>query len=99
LPLPTEYRKMLDSDVADVKNIGGGRYAGALTAGLFLQRFVRDVPWVHLDIAGPASAEEEDGYVPKGGTGFGVRTLLELVSGLQPVAGRGQPADGPAVRS
>jgi leucyl aminopeptidase len=78
LPLPEDYRKMIDSEVADIKNIGG-RYAGALTAGLFLREFVGDVPWVHLDIAGPARSEEDEGYVRKGGTGFGVRTLVEAV--------------------
>src|SRR5207253_1999293 len=67
LPLPEEYRKLIDSDVADIKNIGG-RYAGALTAGLFLKEFVGDVPWAHLDIAGPARSEDDDGYLCKGGT-------------------------------
>jgi leucyl aminopeptidase len=80
LPLPKEYRKLLDSEIADMKNISGGGYGGALTAGLFLQEFVDGVPWVHLDIAGPARAGSDDGYVRKGGTGFGVRTLLELVT-------------------
>jgi leucyl aminopeptidase len=79
LPLPREYRKLLDSEVADVKNVSGGGYGGALTAGLFLQEFVDGAPWVHLDIAGPARAGSDDGYVVKGGTGFGVRTLVELV--------------------
>ena len=83
LPLPTEYRKLIDSDVADMKNIGGGRYAGALTAGLFLQEFVADVPWAHLDIAGPARSDDDEGYLSKGGTGFGVRTILEAVMGFQ----------------
>ena len=83
LPLPEEYRKQIDSDVADVKNIGGGRYAGALTAGLFLREFVADVPWAHLDIAGPARSEEDEGYLQKGGTGFGVRTLVEAVMSFQ----------------
>lgn len=78
LPLPDEYRKLLDSEVADVRNIGTSSYGGALTAGLFLKEFVGDVPWAHLDIAGPARAGADDGYVAKGGTGFGVRTLLEL---------------------
>ena len=79
LPLPEDYRKSIDSDVADVKNVSPGRYGGALTAGLFLREFVGDVPWVHLDIAGPARSEEDEGYLPKGGTGFGVRTLVEAV--------------------
>ena len=79
LPLPEDYRKMLDSPVADLKNIGGP-HGGALTAGLFLREFVGEgIPWVHLDIAGPAFNEAgEDGEIPKGGTGFGVRTLIEL---------------------
>ena len=80
LPLFEGYRSQIESDIADVKNIGGGRYGGALTAGLFLKEFVGDVPWAHLDIAGPARSEEDDGYVQKGGTGFGVRTLAELVT-------------------
>jgi leucyl aminopeptidase len=84
LPLPKEYRKDIDSDVADIKNTGTGRYGGALTAGLFLEEFVDRTPWVHLDIAGPARAESDDGYVPKGGTGFGVRTIIETVLGFAP---------------
>jgi leucyl aminopeptidase len=88
LPLPPDYRRMLDSDVADLKNIGG-KHAGALTAGLFLREFVGDVPWAHLDIAGPAAAEEDDPLVPKGGTGFGVRTLVEALEGFEPPGDRG----------
>ncbi len=80
LPLPKEYRKLIDSEIADMKNIGSGGYAGALTAGLFLQEFVADVPWAHLDIAGPSRAAADDGHARRGGTGFGVRTLIELVS-------------------
>ncbi len=83
LPLPEEYRKLIDSEVADIKNIGGGRYAGALTAGLFLKEFVGDVPWVHLDIAGPARSDDDEGYLSKGGTGFGVRTILEAVAAFR----------------
>ena len=67
--------------MADIKNIGAAGAAGTLSAGLFLQEFVDDLPWVHLDIAGPAwRSDGEDGYLAKGGTGFGVRTLLELVA-------------------
>jgi leucyl aminopeptidase len=80
LPLPDEYRKKIDSEVADIKNTGGDRYGGALTAGLFLKEFVGDVPWAHLDIAGPARSEEDNAYTPKGASGFGVRTLVELLS-------------------
>jgi leucyl aminopeptidase len=75
LPLPPEYRKDIESDLADLKNVGD-RYGGALFAGLFLEEFVDDRPWAHLDIAGPARAESEDGYLSKGSTGVTVRTLL-----------------------
>jgi leucyl aminopeptidase len=84
LPLPADYRKLLESEVADLRNISTGSYGGALTAGLFLERFVDDVAWAHLDIAGPARAGADDGELTKGGTGFGVRTLLELVSAFDP---------------
>jgi leucyl aminopeptidase len=81
LPLPADMRRQIDSDVADIKNVAGGRWGGALIAGLFLQEFVGDgIPWAHLDIAGPAEATEDDAESRKGGTGFGVRTLLRLLS-------------------
>jgi len=78
LPLPDDYRKNLESEVADLRNISSTRYGGALTAGLFLEAFVDGRPWVHLDIAGPARASADDGELTSGGTGFGVRTLVEL---------------------
>src|SRR5262249_44811945 len=78
LPLPERLRDMLKSDVADMKNTGE-RYGGALTAGLFLKEFVGTTPWVHVDIAGPASADKEYGVFAKGGTGFAVATLLEYL--------------------
>jgi len=80
LPLPDFYRRHIDSEIADMKNIGQPGKAGTLVAGLFLKEFVGDVPWAHLDIAGPARSEEDSGVLRKGGTGFGVRTLLELLS-------------------
>jgi leucyl aminopeptidase len=83
LPLPKEYRKSLDSQVADIKNISGSGTPGALTAGLFLQEFVAGRPWAHLDIAGPAWVDEEDALGPRGGTGFGVRTLVALAEGFR----------------
>jgi leucyl aminopeptidase len=95
LPLPPEYRKQLESEVADMKNIGGS-YGGALTAGLFLQEFVDGAPWVHLDIAGPARADADEGYLTKGGTGFGVRTLVELVRTFEAPAAS---TDGAAKRT
>jgi leucyl aminopeptidase len=83
MPLPPELRKSLDSDVADLANIGE-RNGGMLTAGLFLKEFVPDgVKWAHLDIAGPAfNTGEPHGYTPKGGTGVPVRTLVEWLTSL-----------------
>jgi leucyl aminopeptidase len=78
LPLPPRLAEQLKSEVADMKNTGE-RWGGALTAGLFLKEFVGDTPWVHVDIAGPASAEKELGHVAKGGTGFAVATLIEFL--------------------
>jgi leucyl aminopeptidase len=83
LPLPQEYRKLIDSQVADIRNISGGGSPGALTAGLFLQEFVGGLPWAHLDIAGPAWVDDEDALGPRGGTGYGVRTLLALAEGFK----------------
>lgn len=80
LPLPNEYRKQLDSEIADLQNIGSGRFGGTLVAGLFLQEFVGETPWVHLDIAGPVTTDENEAEFPKGATGFGVRTLIEIVN-------------------
>jgi leucyl aminopeptidase len=80
LPLPDHMRGRLDSEIADLKNVAGGRDGGALIAGLFLREFVADgIPWAHLDIAGPADSSENDGELRKGGTGFGVRTVLRLL--------------------
>lgn len=82
LPLPDDYKAQFESTVADMKNIGGP-HGGALTAGLILQEFVAvGIPWAHLDIAGPAYSESDDGEICKGGTGFGVRTLVELAAGF-----------------
>jgi leucyl aminopeptidase len=78
MPLAEPYDKMIDSDIADVKNIGG-RDAGSITAAQFLQRFINDVPWAHLDIAGMAWSSKDADTVPKGGTGYGVRLLDRLV--------------------
>jgi leucyl aminopeptidase len=82
MPLPEELRKSLDSETADLSNIGD-RYGGMLVAGLFLNEFVPDsIPWAHLDVAGPAwNQGEVHGYTPKGATGVPVRTLLEWLEG------------------
>ncbi|PIE74738.1 MAG: leucyl aminopeptidase [Deltaproteobacteria bacterium] len=79
LPLYKGYSKMLKSSIADLKNIGGGRYGGAITAALFLKEFIEKSNWVHIDIAGPAFAKEDRHYISKGGTGFGVRLLTEYI--------------------
>ena len=77
LPLIDSYRSWLDSDVADLKNLGGV-HAGSITAGLFLQHFVDGRPWAHLDIAGTAQAPAAAAWVNRGPTGFGARLLAEL---------------------
>ena len=79
LPLEKGYRKLLDSNVADMRNIGGP-HGGAITAALFLNEFVADVPWAHLDIAGPMAVDGDDGWLSKGATGFGTRLLIELAT-------------------
>lgn len=78
LPLFDEYEKQIKSDVADVKNVGG-RWAGAITAGWFLKKFIGDYKWIHLDIAGTAILEEALDYAPRGGSGVGVRLLTEFL--------------------
>ncbi len=84
LPIPDGTRKKLDSKVADLRS-GGNRWGGALTAAAFLHTFVPDdVPWAHLDIAGPAFNDDAPyDYVPSGGTGMAVRTLVALAQSLQ----------------
>ncbi len=80
LPLPKRYRAHIKSKVADIKNIGKPRIAGTITAGLFLQEFVdKGIPWVHIDIAGPAFTKEDWDYARAGGTGVPVRTLAALL--------------------
>jgi leucyl aminopeptidase len=78
LPMFAEYREQLKSDIADIKNIGT-RYGGAITAAKFLEDFVGDIPWVHLDIAGTSDTDKEKGYLVKGATGIPVRTLVNFI--------------------
>jgi len=78
LPLWEEYAKLIESDIADLKNIGG-RYGGAITAGKFLEHFTA-YPWIHLDIAGTAFLTSRESYRGIGGTGTGVRLLLEFIT-------------------
>jgi leucyl aminopeptidase len=79
LPLFAGYRKQLDSEVADLKNVTGKSAASTIMAALFLQEFTGGLPWAHLDIASPAWSESDDGWITKGATGWGVRTLIELL--------------------
>lgn len=78
LPAFEEYKELIKSSVADLKNTGG-RYAGTITAGLFIGEFVKNTPWLHLDIAGTAWSDGDKDYLTKGGTGGSVRTLYYLI--------------------
>ena len=78
--MPDDYRAHIDSDVADMKNVGRPGQAGTIAAAMLLREFVADIPWAHLDIAGTARSEDVRYYLTKGGTGFGVRTLVALAT-------------------
>jgi len=83
LPIDDDYMEMIKSEVADIKNTGGGRGAGTITGAAFLAHSVDEVPWVHFDIAGTAWTQQgtkEKSYNPKGATGYGVRLLVEFLS-------------------
>ncbi len=81
MPMYEKYRELIKSDFADVKN-SGGRWASAITAALFLQEFAEDLPWAHLDIAGPVWTDKPNPITPKGATGFGVRLLVKFLENL-----------------
>ena len=81
LPLVAAYRSRLDSDVADLKNVASDSAAGAIMAALVLAEFVGDRPWAHLDIASPSWSESSEGWLTRGATGWGARTLLQLIAG------------------
>jgi leucyl aminopeptidase len=95
MPLAAEYDRLIDSDIADVKNIGG-RNAGSITAAQFLQRFVNDVPWAHLDVAGTAMDSNRTPINQSWGSGWGVRLLNKLVADHYEES---PPHDGSAVLS
>jgi len=85
LPLYKPYKKRLKSNIADLKNIGGSRYGGAISAALFLAEFVNKSKWIHIDIAGPAfNTEEQHGVIPKGATGWGVETMFGILTEISP---------------
>jgi len=79
LPLPDDYKDLLKSDLADIKNIGSTRYGGAITGALFISEFVEGQRWAHIDIAGPAFTNKANAYCNAGGTGFGVRLFWDLL--------------------
>jgi leucyl aminopeptidase len=79
LPMPEEYRSHIDSEIADMRNVGRPGQAGSIAAAMLLREFVGEASWAHLDIAGPARSDENTRYLSKGGTGFGVRTLVALL--------------------
>lgn len=83
LPLERAYRKQLDSQIADLANLGG-KYAGATTAALFLEEFIAGIPWAHLDIAGTMQSDTDESWRSAGATGFGARLLLELATSFYP---------------
>jgi leucyl aminopeptidase len=80
MPLGDSYDRLIDSDAADVKNIAGDRGAGSIIGAQFLNRFVKETPWAHLDIAGVAWSKKDAPTVPKGATAFGVRLLDRFVA-------------------
>ena len=80
MPIDDSYEKDIKSDIADMKNVGSGRGAGSTAGAIFIKRFVENVSWIHLDIAGVTWAKQDKPLIPKGGTGFGVRLLEELVN-------------------
>lgn len=82
LPLHASYRELLKSEIADVRNVAG-RAGGAIFAALFLESFVDEVPWAHLDIAGTSFSTKEKGTTPKNGVGFGVRLLVDWLENLE----------------
>jgi leucyl aminopeptidase len=79
LPVEDEYRDMIVSDIGDIRNTGGSRYGGAITAAMFLKEFVDETPWLHLDIAGMAWVEEQKPWISKGPSGVAVRSIVEWV--------------------
>ncbi len=82
LPLEKKYRKQLDSEIADISNLGGP-FAGSTTAALFLQEFVGETPWAHVDIAGTMQVDADEAWRSKGATGFGARLLAEVARGFR----------------
>jgi leucyl aminopeptidase len=79
MPLPEDYQEFLKTETADISNKSSSKWGGAITAALFLAAFVEDTRWAHIDIAGPAYSQKATALCPKGGTGFGVRLLIDYL--------------------
>ena len=79
-----EYRESIKSSIADIQNVGKGRGAGATTGAVFLQEFVEETPWIHLDIAGTAWLDGSSSWMPAGPTGVTVRSLIHLAENFKP---------------
>jgi leucyl aminopeptidase len=77
--MPEDYKNLIKSDIADIRNVGHTRWAGAISAALFLSEFVSQTRWAHIDIAGPAYGKKSNSYTPSGASGFGVRLLCNLL--------------------
>ena len=80
MPMPDDYKALLKSEFADINNMSSTRYGGAITAALFLSEFVEDTRWAHIDIAGPAYSKKGGDYCGAGGSGFGVRLLIDFLN-------------------
>jgi leucyl aminopeptidase len=87
MPLVASYESHIESDVADMKNIGKAGRASSISAALLLQRFTDARPWVHLDIAGPGRSDASRGYLTKGATAFSARTIVEFLRGVAQTRG------------
>lgn len=84
MPLPDDYREFMKSEVADIRNMSSTSFGGAITAALFLSEFTHNARWAHIDIAGTAFLKNGGDYCPPGGSGYGVRLLMEFFSLLEP---------------
>ncbi len=87
MPLPEDYRELIKSEIADIRNMSSSKWGGAITAALFLSEFVGETPWAHIDIAGPSFTQKATPYGPPGATGFGVRLLCEFLLRLKGLEG------------
>jgi leucyl aminopeptidase len=81
LPMHSFFNEQVASKIADIKNVGDGRWGGAITAAKFLENFVGNTPWCHIDIAGPAFLDKPKPWLDAGGTGCMIRTLIDWLKG------------------